>query len=401
MTNKGQPIWTRSFISVSLTHFMVFVAFYTLLTTLPMYVMEELGGNEAEGGLLVTIMLVSAIIVRPFSGKLLEAAGKKRILVVSVLLFAVTTCLYMWMDQFTGLLVLRFFHGLSFGVATTATGAIAADVIPPARRGEGLGYFAMSMNIAIVVGPFIGLTMLHYTSFQNLFLTLSLIMAAGTVIAFMVHVPKELNKIKPAGKQKWSVHDLFEVKALPVALISCLVAFAYSSIISFISVYSNSLGLSAVSSYFFVVFALVMILSRPYLGRAFDMKGPGYVILPCLLMFGIGLAVLSMTQSAWMLLVSAALIGLGYGSLLPSFQTMAVQTAPAHRSGHATATFFTLYDSGIALGSYVLGLLAAYMDFPTIYLLCAIVPVAVIGLFLLYQQKARQRNKQAALQQVE
>ncbi len=401
MTDKQQPIWTRSFVSISLTHFMVFVAFYTLLTTLPMYVIEELGGNEAEGGLLVTIMLISAIIVRPFSGKLLEAAGKKRILLVSVLLFAVTTCLYMWVDEFSGLLVLRFFHGLSFGVVTTATGAIAADVIPPARRGEGLGYFAMSMNIAVVVGPFIGLTMLQYTSFLSLFMALSLIMAAGTVIACLVHVPEELDKAKPAGKQRWSIHDLFEVKALPIAIISCLVAFAYSSIISFISVYASSLGLSAVSSYFFVVFAMIMILTRPYLGRAFDVKGASFVILPCLLIFAIGLAALSITHSAWMLLVSAALIGLGYGSLLPSFQTMAVQTAANHRSGHATATFFTLYDSGIALGSYVLGMLVVYMDFPNIYLLCAVIPVAVMGLFFFYQAKSKQRDQGVSLRQAE
>ncbi|UOR10898.1 MFS transporter [Halobacillus amylolyticus] len=392
MKNNRKPIWTKSFISVSLAHFVVFITFYTLLTTLPIYVIENLDGSGAQGGLLVTMMLIAAIVVRPFSGRLLEQIGKKRGLVLSVTLFAATTFLYMWITQYEALLALRFFHGLSFGVLTTATGAIAADVIPSERRGEGLGYFAMAMNLAVVVGPFIGLTMLQFTSFHTLFLTLSVSMVIGLVCSCVVHVPKQLEQTSSPTRSKLSIHDLFEVKALPIAFISSLVAFAYSGIISFISVYANSLGLSEVSSYFFVVFAFVMILSRPYMGRTFDVKGPGFVILPCLLIFAVGLVSLSFIQSAWGLLISAGLIGLGYGSLLPSLQTIAVQSTSDYRSGHATATFFTLYDTGIAIGSYVLGLLIAFASFSALYIFCAVVVLGVFGLFLFYQSKQRKQQ---------
>ncbi|UOQ95389.1 MFS transporter [Halobacillus shinanisalinarum] len=393
MKNTRNPIWTKSFLSISLIHFIVFITFYTLLTTLPIYVMENLGGSGAQGGLLVTMMLVAAIVVRPFSGKLLENIGKKRALYFSVILFAATTFLYMWITQYEALLALRFFHGLSFGVLTTATGAIAADVIPPERRGEGLGYFAMAMNLAVVVGPFIGLTLLQFTSFYMLFFTLSISMVIGVICSYMVHVPNQLEQSPLPARNKLSIHDLFEVKAIPIALISSLVAFAYSGIISFISVYANSLGLAAASSYFFLVFAFVMILSRPYLGRTFDVKGPNFVILPCLLIFAIGLVSLSFIQSAWGLLVSAGLIGLGYGSLLPSFQTMAIQATSDHRSGHATATFFTLYDTGIAIGSYVLGLLIAFASFSTLYIFCAVIVMIVFGL-LFFQQSRQRKNKE-------
>lgn len=391
-----RPIWTKSFISVSLTQFVVFIAFYTLLTTLPMYVIQELDGNAAQGGLLVTIMLVAAIIVRPFSGRLLELVGKKRMLVITVALFTATTFLYLWIDQYYALVALRFFHGLSFGILTTATGAIAADVMPIERRGEGLGYFAMSMNVAVVVGPFIGLTMLQYTSFRMLFFVLSMIMLCGVICSWVVHVPKDV-VVNSSGKQKLTVHDLFEVKALPIALISGLVSFAYAGIISFISVYTTSLGLSAVSSYFFVVFAIVMILTRPSLGQAFDNKGPRFVILPSLFLFAVGLIVLSFTETAFVLLLAAGLIGLGYGSLLPSFQTMAVQSAESQRSGHATATFFTMYDTGIALGTYFLGVLVTHASFPVVYIVCAVIVLVVMGLFNMYyskiiQQKVREKK---------
>ncbi|MFD1039607.1 MFS transporter [Virgibacillus byunsanensis] len=389
MNNKKeeQPIWTKSFISISMTQFMVFLVFYTLLTTLPVYVINNLGQTEADGGLVVTVMLLAAIIVRPLSAKFLDQIGKKKGLVISIVIFTVTTFLYIWIDQFIPLLGLRFFHGLSFGVITTATGAIAADIIPPARRGAGLGYFAMSMNLAIVVGPFIGLTLLQFVSFQTLFIVLSVLMIGGIVSSVLVNIPMT-NKDKTTTF-KLSLHDLIELKALPIALISSIIALTYSSIISFISVYAESINLSTTASYFFLTFAVVMIISRPSLGRAFDTKGPKFVILPCLFIFAIGLVVLSFTNSSLMLLLSAGLIGLGYGTLLPSFQTMAIQAADHSRSGHATATFFMLYDSGIAAGSFVWGIVIASLGFEKLYVICAVFVLIVMVLFNFHERRTK------------
>lgn len=386
--NELEKIWTKSFISISLTQFLVFVAFYTLLTTLPIYVIKDLGGSETDAGLVLTVMLVSAIIVRPFSAKLLDYIGKKRGLVLSVAVFTATCFLYIWVDQFTPLLMLRFFHGLSFGVITTATGAIAADIIPPARRGAGLGYFAMAMNLAVVAGPFIGLSLLQFISFKTLFIVLSFIMVGGFVSSILVHVPINAAVVKATGKFKLTFSDLIEMKALPIALISSLISLAYASILSFISVYSDSIGLSAAASYFFLVFAIVMLVSRPSLGRAFDARGAKFVIMPCLFIFAIGLVVLSFTNTALMLLIAAGLIGLGYGTLLPSFQSMAIQASPSSRSGHATATFFVFYDTGIAVGSSVWGAVVAGFGFQTLYILCAVLVIAVMVIFNFHQSKS-------------
>lgn len=384
--SQEPKIWTKSFISISMTQFLIFLSFYTLMTTLPIYVIDNLGGTEAEGGLVVTAMLLAAIIVRLFSAKLLDKTGKKRGLLISVTIFAVTSFLYLIIDAFMPLLALRFIHGLSFGIITTATGAIAADIIPPSRRGAGLGYFAMAMNLAVVIGPFIGLTLLQYTSFQNLFIILGILMIVAIMNSAMVNVPKE--KVAPkAIKQRLTIHDFIEMKAMPIALISSLVALAYASVMSFISVYANGLGLASTASYFFVVFAAVMLLSRPYLGRSFDSKGPKFVILPCLFLFAIGLVSLSITNTPWMLLLSAALIGLGYGTLLPSFQTMAIQAAPNNRSSHATSTFFILYDSGIAAGSFIWGIVVTAIGFSNLYLICAVIILVAIGLFNMYHSK--------------
>ena len=196
MSKNLERIWTKDFISIFITQFLLFVAFYALLTTLPIYVIDSLNGSHSDGGLVVTVMLISAILMRPFSAKLLEIVGKKKGLVLGVVTFTLTSFLYPFVNQFIPLLIVRFIHGLSFGIVTTATGAIAADVVPASRRGAGLGYFAMAMNTALVIGPFLGLSLLQITSFQNLFIVLNLLLLVGVISSLSVKVPTylEVNK---------------------------------------------------------------------------------------------------------------------------------------------------------------------------------------------------------------
>lgn len=128
VTTTEQKIWTKSFISLALTQFILFTVFYSLLTTLPIFAIDNLGESESNAGLVVTFMLASAIIVRPFSAKALDLLGRKNTLIGSVTLFTVTTFLYIWTHSFIPLLIVRFIHGISFSIVTTATGAIAADI---------------------------------------------------------------------------------------------------------------------------------------------------------------------------------------------------------------------------------------------------------------------------------
>ncbi|MFS0752189.1 MFS transporter [Oceanobacillus sp. 1P07AA] len=392
-----EKIWTKSFISISLVQLLIFLSFYALLTTLPIYVIDQLGGNEAEGGLVVTAMLLAAIIVRFFSAKLLDKIGKKQGLVISVTIYMITSFLYLFIESYTSLLVLRFFHGFSFGIITTATGAIAADIIPASRKGAGLGYFAMAMNVAVVLGPFIGLTLIQYVSFQTLFIILGVLMIVALINSMMVQVEESIvikeNTIK---KQRLSIHDFIETRALPIAIIASLASLSYASVMSFISVYATSIGLASAASFFFLVFAAVMLITRPYIGRSFDLKGPRFVLLPCLTFFAIGLIALSITNSSWMLLLAAGLIGLGYGSILPGFQTIAIQTSPENRSSHATSTFFILYDLGIAIGSFVWGLIVSGIGFSNLYLVAAAIVIVALFLFEFYYRRSSKKEEKIA-----
>jgi len=385
-----EPIWTKAFTSLFITNFAVFIVFYGLVTTLPLYAIGLLGRTDEEAGLLMTIFLLSAIIVRPFTGKILDVTGKRKMLWIGLVFYLVCTILYYFVQPFGALLVLRFVQGIGFSIITTAAISIAADDVPMARRGAGIGYFNMSQNLAIVLGPMIALYIIQAHSFDMLFIVMSIIMLIGVLTSAMAptgNVPE-----KSAVKSKLKLGDLFEKGAMPVALLGSVIAFSYASVLSYLSIYAEEKGLLVFASSFFLVYAAVMLLTRPLTGKAFDEKGPSYVIIPGLIFFILGLVLLAFMNSAWMFLLAGGVVGFGYGALVPSLQTLTVQSTNHERSGYATATFFTFFDIGIATGSYVLGLVALYYGYQNVYLLAGgLLFIVLIG-YVFFGRKGKKKS---------
>lgn len=385
--NMKEPIWTKPFISLFLTNLSVFIVFYGLVSTLPLYAKDALSRTDEEAGLLMTIFLVSAIIVRPFTGKLLDIVGKRKMLLVSLFFYLICTVLYYFITPFEGLLALRFFQGIWFSIVTTAAGSLAADIVPTTRRGAGLGYYVMSTNLAVVIGPFIALFVIQSYSYDALFILMSVLMIIGALVALLIpEVEIGRNENRAKG---FTWNDLFEKKAMPIAFLASLIAFSYASVLSYLSIYAQEKGLLPLASFFFVVFAAVMLITRPFTGRIFDEKGPAYILIPGFLFFFFGLFILSFMNSAGPFLVAGAFVGLGYGALVPSMQTLAIQSTTHQRSGYATATFFTLFDSGLAIGSYVLGIVAVQMGYRNVYMLSGLLVLAVLALYVLITRKRR------------
>ncbi|PAE24704.1 MFS transporter [Bacillus sp. 7894-2] len=377
---KKQPLWTKDFLSISVTSFFLFMGFYVLLTTLPLYILDDLKGDETQVGLIISVFLIAAVISRPFTGKWIDEVGRRKILLASLIVFAVSSLLYFWADTMPALLALRFLHGVGFGMATTATGAIVAEIVPDERRGEGLGYYAMFMNLAMVIGPFAGLTIVQYASFKWIFALCTVLSFIAIVLGAFVKIPQKTES--SVKHPSFTLSSLFEKNAVPVAISAGILAFAYSGVLSFISVYAKELDLLEAASFFFVVYAAFIIMSRPFTGRWFDAYGENKVIYPAIILFAAGLFLLSQANSTFVFLLSGAVIGLGYGTIVPSLQTVAIKQADPAKRGLATSTFFTLFDTGIGLGSYVLGILAVKTGFASLYFMLA--GVALLGLLVYY-----------------
>lgn len=374
------PLWSRNFITICLSSFFVYMTFYILAVTLPTFVLEHLHGSNQQIGLVTTVFIIAAVIFRPLTGKWLDELDKRKIILASLILFAVCSILHLAVTNFYVLLALRFIHGIAFGIAATATSAVVIHIIPVQRRGEGIGYFSLFMSLAMVIGPFLGLTLMTNLSFTVLFIACFVLSLLSLVCGLATRFPKTSASVSSASSS-WDWKRFIEPKAIPISLAGCVLAFSYGAISTFISVYAKSIGLEQVASYFFMVFAAMILISRPFTGKLFDRQGEHVLVYPGIILFVVGMIWLSQANSAFIFLLTGGIIGLGFGALLPSFQALAVRSAPSHRSGLATGTYFVFFDSGYGLGSYVLGIIAAQTNYHTMYLIGGIVVAFTVVLY--------------------
>jgi MFS family permease len=388
---QKQALWNRDFILISCSNFFIFIIFYILAVTLPSFVLDHLQGNKQEIGLVTTVFVIAGVIFRPFTGLWFDEKNRKKIIFYSLLLFTVSSIMYLFVTSFYMLLVLRIIHGIAFGIAATATSASAIEIIPEHRKGEGIGYFSLFMSLAMVIGPFLGLTIATHYSFNLLFILCSVFSCLAFVCGMLTRIPQRLTSIKIA--QTWHWRRFFEPKALPISLAAAVLAFSYGAISTFISVYAKALGMEQMASYFFMVFAAVILLSRPFTGKMFDRFGANVLVYPGIFLFVAGMIWLSQAQTTFIFLFTGGVIGLGFGALLPSFQAIAIKSSPSHRRGLATGTYFVLFDTGYGLGSYLLGIVAAKTNYHTMYLIGGLFAACTVFIYYFLHHK-KERPKQ-------
>ncbi|MEH7548473.1 MFS transporter [Neobacillus vireti] len=390
-------LWTKNFISSAIANFLTFTTFYYLLVSLPIYALQELNSNESEVGLIVTFFLIAAIITRPFAGKWIERIGKYPVFLTAFLIVLASSFLYFIAQSITTLLIIRSLHGIGFGMATTATGAIVADLIPESRKGEGMGYYGLTLNLGMVAGPFLGLTIMHLGGTNLLFFINALLNLFALIFVFFVRIPKETvpQEVKHLESNK-GIKSLFEVSAIPMSLIAGFFALAYSGIISFVSVYAKGIGLVEAASYFFVVYASVLLISRPFTGKWYDRYGANNIIYPSIILFAVGTYLLSISPSLPLFLLSAALIGLGWGTIFPTLQTIAIEIAPADKRALATATYLSTFDFGFGIGSFLFGLATVKVGYSQLYFYSTFFVIAGIGVYYLLYGKLESSLKDTA-----
>lgn len=367
---QREKLWTPEFLGMGGSNLFLFMSQYIMVASLPIFIMDTLGGGDMEAGLAMTAFQIGAVSCRPLAGRIIDAVNKQRLMRAATIAFFLVMLAFNWLHSEQAIYALRFLHGCIFALATTAAAAMAALVLPASRKGEGIGYFALSTNLAMVVGPLIGLVLIGNFGSIALFAFLAALAALTFLAANARRLPDEV--VRPAGRQKKGFHlsDFIERRSLAPALLGGMVFFAYGGILTFIPLYAKSLGLQAETSLFFVVFAFVIILTRPVIGRLFDEKGPDWTVYPGFACFAAGMLLFSQVGTTAGLLISAAVLGIGFGALSPAFQTLAVESAPAARAGVATATYFWSLDISVGLAAVLLSFVAAQFGYAFMYGIC-------------------------------
>jgi MFS family permease len=385
-----EKLWTKDFITVAATNFLIYIVFYLLMVVIASYAVDKFHASPGIAGLVSGIFIIGILFGRLGTGRVVEEIGSRRVLITGTMFFIVTSASYLAAINIPLLIVIRFLHGFAYGVASTATGTIVAKIIPDARRGEGIGYYSMSQILATALGPFIGIILSRHVDFNIIFIVTSIVAAISFAISFIISEPthKALRQDQEKVVKSFQISNFLEFKAIPISIIVLIVGFSYSVVLTFMSLYSKQLHLEEAAGFFFLVYAITVIVSRPFSGRFLDVRGANFVVYPCLLIFAIGMLLLSQASHGITLLLAGAIIGLGYGNFLSCGQAISIKGAPPHRLGLATATYYIFLDVGFGVGPYLFGSLLPFTGYRGLYLMMAMVILATIILYyFLYRNK--------------
>lgn len=374
-------LWSPAFINYGVSSGIFYMTQYVLVAALPIILTSELGGSALDAGLAMTYFQIGTILCRPFAGRLIDGLDKRVILLISSALFFVIMGLFNLTTSLQTIFVLRGLHGAIFALGTTVMAALAVVVLPASRKGEGINMFAVFSNIAMVLGPAVGLYALQAYGSSALYMFLTIMTALAFILSNVIRLPKELAKPKQKKSKEWSISQFIEKRSLPWALMGLFIGFTYSGVLVFIPIELNSMGAGVWGSVFFAIFALMIIISRPLVGKVYARYGSRFVIYPGVGLFIVGLAILGVVSTPVGIICTAPLLGLGYGAAQPAFQALAVQSAPIERAGVSTATYFLALDIAVGAGSVILALIANALGYQYLYQITSLIMIIALALY--------------------
>lgn len=384
-----EPLWTQPFILLSLSNFFVFLGFQMLLPTVPLFVSEH-GGSSTQVGLVIGLLTLSAVLIRPFAGASLDKWGRKLILAVGILICLLAMGGYLIAATVFLVLMIRFVHGIGWGIATTTFGVMASDVIPASRRGEGMGYFGLGSTLAMAAGPFAGLWLLNEFGFTALFAATLISTLVALIGMQFIKMPSRDKGTAPAASVSfWS--RIVDRSALFPSFLALLLGGTYGGLVSFITLFGKEAGIANIG-WFFLFNAASVFVIRPIAGKLFDRKGHVWVLFPGALFSIAGLILISYANSTWSLIAAAILYGIGFGAIQPSIQAWVIGRAAPNRRGAANATFYSAFDLGIGGGGMLLGMVAQATSYAVMYRYSALILVAYLICYFFYMSSSGRRS---------
>ena len=362
-----QPrLFTPTFALGWLVNFLFFLVFYYLITVMALYAVREFAASDLAGGFASSSFVVGATIARLFAGYVVDRFGRRRILLISAVLAVLASSLYVVADSLVFLIAVRMLHGLAFSLASTSVMALVQSVIPAVRRAEGTGYLALTTTLAAAVGPALALLLVDAYNYDVLFW----VALATSVVSLLV----ALFLRDPAGDGgntsiRWSLKTIAHPSVFPIAVFMMIIALCYAGVLTYINPYAEERGLITGAAFFFIAYAVAMLLTRPFLGRIQDRHGPTPVVVFGLIWMAVALVILAVAETDWLVIVAGVCTGLGYGTLMPAAQAMSVQAVAPHQLGTALSTLFLFVDLGFGLGPILLGVVLGWVGYGTLYLL--------------------------------
>jgi len=360
---------------------------HILIPTLPIYLARS-GSKEAEIGVLIGALSLSALIFRPFVGKALLRIPERKFMLAGSFLFAISCAAFLLARPFWPFLIVRTFQGIGLAFFYTAAVVLVVNVSSESHRGQSLSYYYLSMNIAFALAPALGIFLMNHFGFPFLFLVCTSLSLCSLFISRGVGKGQS-DQVQ--GKDFSAEEGAFlSRKALPSSIVCLLAGTIWGAVMAFFPLYAIGHGVSN-PGLFFTAYAIVMILSRILGGKILDLYSRDKVIFPCLVIYIVAMILFTFSKTLSMFILVAVIWGMGSAFLNPALAAHAADIAGSSR-GPAMGTFSAAMDLGIGLGAMTMGVILRLTNFSTMFLCLAL--IGTINLLYFYAFVRKKDNLQ-------
>ncbi|MCF0191157.1 MAG: MFS transporter [Marinilabiliaceae bacterium] len=381
-----ERLWNSNYIKVWTANFMLFLSFYLIVPLLPLFLHDTFNADKQTIGLVLCGYTITALLIRPFSGFMVDSFNRRKVLLLCYFFFALFFAGYLIASSLLLFTIVRTLHGAPFGATTVANSTVMIDVLPSSRRTEGIGYYGMSNNLAMALGPSIGLYMYNMIGdFQWLF-TLSLAIGlTGFAIDSTIHFKtRETIKVK----EPLSFDRFFLTRSIPESITIAALSFSFGVASTYLAIYSRDImHISAGTGVWFALLAIGLISSRIVGGRSLRkgriIENAGFGMTLSVVGYLLFVAV----PNEFGYYAAALIIGLGNGHMFPAMQNMFINLAENNRRGTANSSLLTSWDVGIGSGIILGGIVSEAISYSAAFWLSFIVNASGVLFFWCYARQ--------------
>lgn len=388
---RREKLFTLPFVMLTLSLLGVGFTFYLLAPTMAQYAVDEFGANETAAGFASSAFFLGAVAARPFAGAALIRFGVRGVVLVSLAGLFLSCLGYLLPATLTSTIINRVVHGIFFGFSQTALASAALGRAPASRRGEASGWFMLGLTLATGFAPFAALSLVNSGLGQTVVFVVSVVCGGLALVCPLIvarHLPGRSTQTQAESGGGW-LKGFVDVRALPIATVVGLCALSFATVLAFLNLFAAERGLTGAANLYFLVYAVMIVVSRPVAGILQDRRSDDVVMVPILVFAGAGVLLTAVSTNGILLLVAAALLGLGYGTAVSAGQAIAISAVGHARLGLGVSSYFLIVDLGTGVGPLVLGPLVPVVGYSGTLLVAVAGPVLALLVYVLVARRVR------------
>lgn len=387
-----EKLWNANYWKAMIGNFMLFFSFYILTPLLPIYLDDQFAADKDVIGLVLSGYIIAALIVRPFSGFIVDTFNRKKVLIICFFFFFILFTGYIGAGTLLLFAIVRTIHGLPFGAVTVANSTVAIDVLPSSRRNEGIGFYGLSNNLAMAIAPSIGIWI--YDASANFILLFWIALAISLIGLLTVSSIKLKHRPPVPEKKKLSLDRFFLIRGWLLAINIACFGLCWGIMSNYVALYGQEmLDISDGTGLFFMILSAGLFCARIFGTKALRQgKITQSAALGVVLSLG-GYSLFAAVKQPWAYYTAAALIGLGNGNMYPAFLNMFIKLARNDQRGTANSSILTAWDVGMGLGIIAGGFLLEYISYSAAFWGAAIMQLAGTLLFYIFTRSFFNRRR--------